>query len=125
MIQYNGLTLAYIGDAYFELAVRNYLLDKGITKVNDLHTNAILYTNANSQAKIARKLIKDFYSDNEINIYKRGRNSNSTHKPKNSDVITYNTSTGFEAVIGYLYLDSQFDRLDKLLKKSFSIIEKL
>jgi len=125
MIQYNGLTLAYIGDAYYELAVRNYLLDKRITKVNDLHKNAILYTNANSQAKAARELIKKFYSDEEISIYKRGRNANATHKPKNSDIITYNISTGFEAVIGYLYLDTQFDRLNSILLKAFNIIEKL
>ncbi len=125
MIQYNGLTLAYIGDAYFELAVREYLLNKKITKVNALHTNAIKYTNANSQAEVARNLVDNFYNEIEISVYKRGRNQNSSHKPKNADVLTYNVATGFESVIGFLYLEKEFSRLDLLLKEAFRIVEEL
>lgn len=125
MIQYNGLTLAYIGDAYYELAVRNHLLDLQYTKVKELHDNAIRYTNAISQAAAARTLSETFYTEFELSVFKRGRNATSTHKPKNADVITYNVSTGFEAVIGYLYLDKDDKRLSELLKRTFEIIEEL
>ncbi len=125
MIQYNGLTLAYIGDAYYELRVRNYLLEKQFTKVGELHDNAIRYTNAISQAKAAKSLCESFYNELELSVFKRGRNATSTHKPKNADIQTYNAATGFEAVIGYLYLDQQLERLDELLKQAYHIIEEL
>jgi ribonuclease III family protein len=125
MIQYNGLTLAYIGDAYYELSVRNYLLSKQLTKVNELHDHAITYTNAFAQAKAARQLLEGFYTEAEIAIYKRGRNATASHKPKNADVATYNTSTGFEAVIGYLYLDQNVERLNEICIEAFRIIEEL
>jgi len=125
MIQYNGLTLAYIGDAIFELEVRKHLLEKNLTKVNDLHNNAIKYTNANSQAQVARVLLENFYNEEEVAVFKRGRNQNSSHKPKNSDVQTYNVATGFEAVIGYLYLECKQERLSELLHEIFIIVEEL
>lgn len=122
MILYNGLTLAYLGDAIYELKIREYLLDQGLTKVNDLHQAAIQYTNSQSQSLAALRMIDDFYSESEINIYKRGRNQSSTHKPKNSDIQTYNQSTGFEAVIGYLFLDQKKDRMNQIIVKSIEII---
>ncbi len=122
MILYNGLTLAYLGDAIYELKIREYLLDQGLTKVNDLHQAAIQYTNSQSQSLAALRMIDDFYSESEINIYKRGRNQSSTHKPKNSDIQTYNQSTGFEAVIGYLYLDQKKERMNQIIVKSIEII---
>lgn len=125
MIQYNGLTLAYIGDAIYELRVRMHLLDMNLTKVNDLHNNAIRYTSATQQATVARLLIEHTYTEEEIGVFKRGRNQNSSHKPKNADVLTYNVATGFEAVIGYLYLEGRHDRLEELLSETFKIIEEL
>jgi len=122
VILYNGLTLAYLGDAIYELKIREYLLDQGLTKVNDLHQAAIQYTNSQSQSLAALRMIDDFYSESEINIYKRGRNQSSTHKPKNSDIQTYNQSTGFEAVIGYLYLDQKKERMNQIIVKSIEII---
>ena len=123
MILYNGLTLAYIGDAYYELKIREYLLEKKLTKVNDLHTNAITFTSAKNQAKALMHLINNFYSEEEIRIYKRGRNQSSTHKPKYTDIQTYNKSTGFEAVIGYLYLEKNFDRLNNLIETIINFFE--
>lgn len=122
MILHNGLTLAYIGDAVFELKIRTYLLTKGLTKVNDLHQNAILYTQANSQALAGKKLVEMFYTEKEISIFKRGRNQSATHKPKNTDVQTYNQSTGFESVIGYLHLQGSDDRLNELMEETIRII---
>lgn len=125
MIQYNGLTLAYIGDAIYELRVRMHLLNMNLTKVNDLHNNAIRYTSATQQATVARLLVEHTYTEEEIGVFKRGRNQNSSHKPKNADVLTYNVATGFEAVIGYLYLEGRHDRLEDLLSETFKIIEEL
>ena len=124
MILYNGLTLAYIGDALYELKIREYLLNKGITKVNDLHNYAIKFTQAKAQAEIISKLSVSFLTDDEIDLFKRGRNQNATHKPKNADVQTYNMATGFESLIGYLYLSKDYDRLDEIISKATEIIEK-
>lgn len=125
MIQLNGLTLAYVGDAVYEMKIRSYLIEKGLTKVGDLHQNAIQYTQANSQALAALKMTTDFYTEKEVNIYKRGRNQSASHKPKNTDVQTYNQSTGFEAVIGYLYLEESFDRVDEVINRTIEIINEL
>lgn len=125
MIQHNGLTLAYIGDAIYELYVRNHLLESGLTKVHDLHQQAIGYTNSVSQASAALKMVEDFYTENEVAIFKRGRNQSASHKPKNTDVQTYNRSTGFEAVIGYLYLDQQKERLNQLMAHAIALIDQM
>ena len=123
MIQLNGLTLAYIGDAYYELKIREYLLEKKLTKVNDLHNAAIQFTSANNQAKAVKILLESFYNEEEIAVFKRGRNQNSSHKPKNADIQTYNMATGFESVIGYLYLKHDHDRLNKLMDMTIKILE--
>ncbi len=123
MILYNGLTLAYIGDAYYELRVRKHLLDKQIVKVNNLHNEAILYTQAKSQADVAQYLVENHLTENEIDIYKRGRNQTSTHKPKNADIQTYNMATGFEALIGYLYLSDKQERLETIIKYALAYVE--
>ncbi|MGE4572144.1 MAG: Mini-ribonuclease 3 [Candidatus Izemoplasmatales bacterium] len=122
MILYNGLTLAYLGDAIYELSIRNYLLSEGLTKVNDLHQACIQYTKSQSQSHVVLQMLDGFLSEEEIAIYKRGRNQSSTHKPKNTDIQTYNQSTGFEAVIGYLYLDHKKDRMQEIIDKSIEII---
>ncbi|MCK5732013.1 MAG: ribonuclease III [Tenericutes bacterium] len=123
MMQYNGLTLAYIGDAYYELKIREYLLNNKITKVNDLHQGAIKFTSAINQAKAVKSLIDNFYNEEEISVFKRGRNQNATHKPKNAGVQTYNRATGFESVIGYLYLMNNLERLNKLIEYTIKILE--
>lgn len=125
MIQQSGLTLAYLGDAYFELAVRAYLIQKGHTKVNDLHKLAIKFTAATGQAKIIQTLLDSDLSEIETDTYKRGRNATSTHKPKNADLTIYRSATGFECLIGHLYLDGQTERLKKLIERSIQIIEEL
>ena len=113
---YNGLSLAYIGDAVFELYVRKHALATGVTKVNNLHKKVVEYTRGEAQAKI----IKEFISNNvlteeEISIYKRGRNSHVNSNRKNIDLANYLDATGFEALIGYLYLKGNIERLEELI----------
>lgn len=114
---YNGLSLAYIGDAVFEIYVRKYVLSLGVTKVNNLHKRVIEFTCGEAQAKI----IKDFINNNvlteeEISIYKRGRNSHVNSNRKNIDLANYLDATGFEALVGYLYLSGKMERLEELIK---------
>lgn len=121
MILENGLTLAYIGDAIYELKIREYLINNNYSKVNDLHKHAIEYTSAISQALIL-DYIYDSLTTEEIEIYKRGRNTGGTHKPKNASLNEYRKATGFEALIGYLYLKKIYDRMDEIINISIDFI---
>ncbi len=108
----NGLTLAYIGDAYYELIVRQYLITKGITNVNSLHKLAIDFTSGVNQAKYILRMIEDgFLTEKEYEIFKKGRNCHSNQNRKNISLDVYQKGTGFEALIGYLYLDNNQDRI--------------
>ena len=111
----NNLVLAYLGDAVYELYVREYLINSGLAKVNDLQKRGTDFVSAKSQTRILEKLINsNALTDEEMDIVMRGRNAKS-HASKNTDIITYKKSTGFETLIGYLYLNDK-DRLDELMK---------
>ena len=112
----NVITLAYLGDSIYEVYIREYLIRKGIAKVDDLQREAVNYVSAKSQCKILNNLLNDnFLTEEEIDIIKRGRNYNRLSHPKNTDIITYKMSTGFEALIGYLYLDNKVDRIKEII----------
>lgn len=115
MLQLNGVTLAYIGDAVYELLIRESLIKQGLTKVDTLHTKAIQYTSANGQKEAFEK-IKDLLTEEEMSVYKRGRNANTMRKARNADLSVYKQSTGFEAVIGYLHLTNQQNRIHEFLE---------
>lgn len=115
MIQLSGTTLAYIGDSIHELKVREYLIEKGLTKVDELHKNAIKFTSATGQSD-SFDLIEHILSEKEIGVFKRGRNSESTRKPRNTSLATYKKSTGFEALIGFLYLSDETKRLVEIYR---------
>lgn len=120
----NGVALAYMGDAYFDLIVRDYLLRQGITKPQELQRGAIRFVSAKAQNQIVQVLIKkEQLTDKEYDIYRRGRNAQSHTKPKNCDVQTYRRSTGFEAVFGFLYLTEAHERLTELGARAIEIIE--
>ena len=103
-IDYNSLTLAYIGDSIYEVHIREYLINKGIIKVNTLQHEAIKYVSAVSQRKFLEKLIDgDYLTENEIIVMNRARNHKGTRHPKNTDIITYKYATALEAIFGYLY----------------------
>jgi len=121
MIDENGLVLAYIGDAVYELKIREYLINSKLGKVNELHKSAINYTMAKSQAEIIDYLM-DSLTEEEIEYYKRGRNTGGTHKPKNASLNEYRKATGFEALIGYLYLIKNEERLNQIVDLSINFI---
>lgn len=111
----NVLTLAYIGDAIYEIYIRSYLVDSGLVKVNDLQKSAIKYVSAKAQANFLMNLMaENFFNEIELEIIKRARNHKS-RIPKNTDIITYKYATSLEAVIGYLYLEKNKSRFDKLM----------
>ncbi|MBQ9757141.1 MAG: ribonuclease III [Clostridia bacterium] len=112
--QYSPLALAYLGDAVYELFVRTYLLKDLNMPVQKLHKAAITMVNAKAQSDLYQK-IKDCLTEEETAVYKRGRNTNS-HPPKNADLIDYKSATGVEALIGYLYLKGDSERILGLLK---------
>ena len=123
MILENGLTMAYIGDAIYELKIREYLISCGYGQVNNLHNKAITYTNANSQSLIIDSILESL-TEEELSIYKRGRNASANHKPKNASLNAYRKSTGFEALIGYLYLIKNEKRLQEIIDYSIDFINK-
>lgn len=110
------LTLAYIGDAVFEMIVRTYVISKGNAPVNTLHKKAKGFVNAKAQSEMYFK-IKDILTEEEQNIFKRGRNSKSFTVPKNAELMDYKHATGLEAVFGFLYMDKQFERILELFEK--------
>lgn len=119
----NPLQLALIGDAVYEIYIRNYIISENIElSVHKIHVKAIKYVKAKSQSDIIKALGNDLLEEEEY-IYKRGRNSKSGTIPKNADVIDYKNATGFEALVGYLYLTGQKERLTFILKKSIEIIK--
>jgi ribonuclease-3 family protein len=119
MDNYNGLTLAYIGDAQYELMVRKYLIDQGIRKVDNLHKAAVEFTCAEGQEK-AFNIIEQYLTEEETGIFKRGRNSKTDRKARSASISSYRRATGFESLFGYLYIENRKDRLEEL----FNIIVK-
>lgn len=118
----NGANLAYIGDAYYELSIRIYLLNKEITNQNKLHKLATNYVSATGHNKIMKELLGKL-TENELDIYRRGRNHKSQSNRKNVKWDEYLVSSGFESVIGYLYLMEEFSRLDEIISFAIKIIE--
>jgi len=105
-----ALQLAFIGDAAYELLVRNYVLSQSSSKVQDLHKASIGFANADFQAQAGEKLLP-VMTEEEKAVYRRGRNAHSAHTPKNKSAAQYHRATAFEAVIGKLYLDGNYKRL--------------
>ena len=106
---YSPLTLAYIGDAVFDLVIRSVLVNKGNTAVNNLHKKASAIVKAPTQAAIVAAIMDDL-TEEERDIYRRGRNAKPHTKAKNASTMEYMEATGFEAVLGFLYLAGDMDR---------------
>ena len=105
----NALTLAYLGDAVYELWARTHLLELGHEKVKELHKQAISYVRASTQAQILRALLPEL-NEVEQQVVLRGRNAKGGH-PKNVDVVTYRHATAFESLVGYWHLNRQNERM--------------
>ena len=114
--QLNGLALAYVGDAIYEIYIRDYLVEQGQTKPNTLHRMATHYVSAKAQAFLIQALLEEkLLNDTEETMYKRGRNAKSHTSAKNADITTYRIATGFESLMGYLHLTKQTERLEELI----------
>lgn len=112
----NVLSLAYIGDAIYEVYIRKYLIENGIVKVDELQKQAINYVSAKNQAMFLKQLLEnDFFTEEEKQIINRARNHKGNRHPKNTDILTYKHATGLEAIIGYLYLSSKIDRINDIM----------
>lgn len=113
----NALVLAYLGDSIYEIYIRKFLINKGIAKVKDLQKESIKYVSASSQAKYLIEMMdNNYFNDEELRIIMNARNHKNNHKPRNCDIITYKYATGLEALIGYLYLNNQQDRIEEIMK---------
>ena len=115
---YSGLELAYIGDSVFDIIVRTILVNKKATAVNKLHTTASSIVNARCQAAMMQAIL-DMLSDEEMSVYRRGRNSKPHTKAKNASIGEYMEATGFEALLGFLYLKDDMSRIFELVKAGF------
>jgi ribonuclease III family protein len=122
--QLNSLALAYMGDAVFEAYIRYHLIQIGQVRPNQLHREATKYVSAKAQAAIIHRIFEmDILSDKEIAVVKRGRNAKSGSVPKNTDVLTYRYSTAFEALIGYLHLSGEKQRVEELITIAIEFVE--
>ena len=114
--QMSPLVFAYMGDAVYEKYIREYVIRQGLCKNGLLHKKSIKYVSAKGQSQILKE-IEDFLTDEEKDIVRRGRNSNPHSTAKNADIVEYKYATGFEALIGWLYLNEKEERLEEILKK--------
>lgn len=118
----NGSNLAYIGDAYYELEIRKYLLSKNITRTKELRSESIKYVSASAHALICN-LIFDMFTEEEKQIFLRGRNGAPSSHRKNVNPKDYGISSGFEAIIGYNYLSNNVSRCDEIIALAIKAVE--
>ena len=111
---YSPLTLAFIGEGIYDLIIRSVVVGKGNSHVNNLHKRASSLVKAQSQSELIKALLPEL-TEEETAVYKRGRNAKSTTVAKNATISDYRRATGFEALIGYLYLEGQMDRIMELI----------
>ena len=116
------LALAYIGDAVYELFVRAHVMQKGNMPVNKLHRASTHHVSARAQSSAAHRL-SELLTEEELSVYKRGRNAHSYTSAKNADIVDYRHATGFEALLGYLFLMKRDERLKQLMELAVSFGE--
>ena len=114
--EYSALTLAYIGDGVYELVIRTILVKKGNCPVNQLHKHASSLVKAGTQSKMMETL-EPILTEEELAVYKRGRNAHSPTMAKHATMADYRRATGFEALMGYLYLKEDYSRIVELVRK--------
>lgn len=112
---YSPLTLAYIGDAVYELVIRTVVVERANRAANELHKRTVKYVQAGVQAAMMEAVLPELTED-EVAVYKRGRNAKSHTSAKNASIQDYRKATGFEALMGYLYLLGQTDRMLYLIQ---------
>ena len=113
---YSPLTLAYIGDAVYEMVIRTVIVERANKAANELHKKTVKYVQAGTQAAMIMAL-QDILTEDELAVFKRGRNAKSNTSAKNASITDYRKATGFEALIGFLYLMDDMDRVLFLVKE--------
>ena len=121
---YSPLALAYIGDAVYELIIRAKVINHGSMQVNKMHKRSAGLVKAETQANLIKALEEDLTAE-ELAVFKRGRNAKSVTTAKHATVIDYRMATGFEALVGYLYITEQFDRVIELVSLGLDRIGEL
>ena len=117
--QYSPLALAYIGDGVYELYVRTRVIAENPNMpAHKLHKEAVKYVKAHAQSNSIHAMM-DILSEDEMAVFKRGRNAKSPTVPKNANLTEYRHATGFEALLGYLYLSQKSERLDEIMKVAY------
>ena len=119
---YSPLALAYIGDCIFDLVIKNLVLNRGNKQVKKLHKETSQIVQASSQSKMMR-VLQDELTEEEHQIYNRGRNSKTISPAKNQSVTDYRRATGFEALMGYLYLQRRYERMLELIKMGLDSLD--
>lgn len=123
--QLNGITLAYMGDAVYEVYIRQHLLERGLVRPNQLQKAATAFVSAKAQAALIEAMLAaNLLTEEEQDIYTRGRNAKSYTHAKNTSVVTYRISTGFEALFGYLHLSGATERVAELAHWCIDYVEK-
>ena len=121
---YSPLTLAFLGDCVFDLIIRTVIVERGNRAAESLHKKKSAIVKAQTQAQMAELLLESL-TEEEITIYKRGRNAKSYSTAKNASVTDYRKATGFEALLGYLYLKKDYKRMLDLVKIGLDSLEEL
>lgn len=120
---YSPLALAYIGDGIYDLIIRSMIVGKGNTQANQLHRQTSQLVKAHTQSEMIGILLPEL-TEEEMAVYKRGRNAKSPTMAKNATMADYRRATGFEALMGYLYLENQMERMMELIKTALAGIGK-
>lgn len=124
VLQLNTSTLAYVGDAAYELTIRQYLAENRRFDASKLHHEAIAFVSSTGQALIAKTFLAEgILTEEEEKLLKRARNHRTTSRPRNADPKEYKLATGFEALMGFLYLAGEEERLELLGEKAIDIIK--
>lgn len=122
--QYSPLTLAYIGDGVYDLVIRTILVETANQPVKNLHQKASSIVKAGAQARLAHEIL-DRLTEEEMSIYKRGRNAKSATSAKNASITDYRTATGLEALMGYLYMENKMERAVALIREGLARVEQV
>ena len=119
---YSPLTLAYIGDGIYDLVIRSIVVGRGNTRASQLHNTTSKVVKAHTQAMMIEAL-SHMLTEVEMDVYRRGRNAKSPTMAKNATMADYRKATGFEALMGYLYLNDELERIVELTKKGLELLE--
>ena len=120
--EYSPLALAYIGDCIFDLVIKSLVMNEGNKQVQKMHKETSSYVQASAQSKMMRAM-QEHLTEEEHAIYKRGRNAKSYTSAKNASISDYRRATGFEALMGYLYMSGRYERMCELIKDALDYLE--